>query len=218
MSAVAIVEQLHVIEDLGPRLLARGEAAMVDELVLQVAEEAFHHGVVVGVALAAHAGDEALLSKLILIERADILRALVAVMQQSGRGSALLDRHAQGGQAQRLGALAAHGPADDTARVEVQQHRQMEPSRAGRNDRHVAGPDAIGAADTEAPIESVWRRWGQLVMLHHDAEPPLAPRLDTMLAAQPGDAMAPTGHTIRAQHLPGLVGAVRLPRLHMQGS
>ena len=69
MSAASVVEQLHVVEDLGPRFLARGEAAMVDELVLQVAEEAFDHGVVVGVALAAHAGDEALLSKLILIER-----------------------------------------------------------------------------------------------------------------------------------------------------
>src|SRR5262244_3283671 len=183
MRAASVVEQLHVVEDLGPRFLARGEAAMVDELVLKVAEEAFHHGVVVGVALAAHAGDEALPNEMLLIERADILRTLVAVMQQYGPGATLLDRHAQGGQAQRLGALAAHGPTHDTARVEVQQHRQMEPSRTGRNDRHVAGPDAIGSGDAEAPIETVGRRWGQLVMLHHHAEPPLAARLDTMLAA-----------------------------------
>jgi hypothetical protein len=30
-------------------------------------------------------------------------------------------------------------------------------------------------------------------MFHHDAEPPFASRLDTMLAAQPSDAMAPAG-------------------------
>src|SRR5215813_3504784 len=141
MRAASVVEQLHVVEDLGPRFLARGEAAMVDELVLQVAEEAFHHGVVVGVALAAHAGDEALPSEMLLMERADILRTLVAVMQQSGHGATLLDRHAQGGQAQRLGALAAHGPTHDTARVEVQQHArwtsrwQEHPPRTGRDSR-----------------------------------------------------------------------------------
>jgi len=51
MSALSIVEYLDVVEDLGPRLVARREGTMMDKLVFQIGEEALDDGVVVDIAL-----------------------------------------------------------------------------------------------------------------------------------------------------------------------
>lgn len=55
MQAFAIVEQLNVLKDLRSCLVSRLIIAVVNDLILQRTEEAFDHGVVIAVALAAHA-------------------------------------------------------------------------------------------------------------------------------------------------------------------
>ena len=59
MGTLAIVEEFDVIEDLTSSLGAGLEVASVDEFQLEGAPEAFHSGVIVAVALAAHGGDQA---------------------------------------------------------------------------------------------------------------------------------------------------------------
>jgi len=53
MNPCAIVEQLDVFKDRPSRLIPCLEVLVVDDFVLQRAEEALHHGVVVAVAFAA---------------------------------------------------------------------------------------------------------------------------------------------------------------------
>ena len=93
MSSLAVVEHFDVIEDLCASFFSAGEPAMMDEFVLQIAEEAFDHGVVVAVPLAAHADCGADLLKPSLIDDAHIGRAAVAVMDQPGIWLALIKCH-----------------------------------------------------------------------------------------------------------------------------
>src|ERR1035437_4805941 len=70
MGALAIVEAFDVIEDLAARLGAGGEVAAVNEFQFEGAPEAFHGGVVVAVAFAAHGGQQAG-----LVQRATVIAA-----------------------------------------------------------------------------------------------------------------------------------------------
>lgn len=83
MSSLPVIEHLDVIEDLCTSFFSAGEAPMMNEFVLQIAEEAFDHGVVVTVPFAAHADRGADLFEPGLIVGSDIGRAPVAVMDQA---------------------------------------------------------------------------------------------------------------------------------------
>ena len=58
MQSLPVVEH-DVVEHLAARVVAIGEAFVVRQLLLERAEEAFHHRVVVGHAFATHAGHQA---------------------------------------------------------------------------------------------------------------------------------------------------------------
>ena|ERR1700750_661853 len=94
----------------------------------------------------------------------------------------------------------------------------MQPASAGGHDRHISGPDTIGLQDREVPLQKIGRRRRQLVMFRHDAEAAFAKCFDAVLTAQSGNAMTAAADALLLQYLPRLVGAVRLARLHMQGS
>jgi len=94
MNSLAVVEHLDVLEDFGASLFAADESSMMNQLVLEIAEEAFDDGVVVAIALAAHAGERTDRGDLGLIERADIGRTPVAVMHEAGHGLSSIDSHA----------------------------------------------------------------------------------------------------------------------------
>lgn len=76
-------------------------------------------------------------------------------MKQSGGWLALLDRHLQCRDAESLAAIVAHGPTHDAPRIQIQDHRQMQPSRAGRDDGRIASPDAVGLRNSELPGKRV---------------------------------------------------------------
>ena len=63
MTASPIIEHLNVFEDVLCRLFTGRVASMIHELTLECPEEAFDTGVVPAVAVATHAGDEAVLVK-----------------------------------------------------------------------------------------------------------------------------------------------------------
>ena len=59
VAALAVVEDLDEVEDLGSGVPVAGEPAAVDQFEFEGAPEAFHGGVAVAVAPAAHGGDQA---------------------------------------------------------------------------------------------------------------------------------------------------------------
>src|SRR5665213_1009908 len=80
------------------RAWARGEGAPMHEFAFEAAPEAFHGGVVVTVAPAAHARNGARLCQPLPVISTGVLHALIGVMEQSATRSALRERHVQCGQ------------------------------------------------------------------------------------------------------------------------
>src|SRR5713226_1437274 len=85
MQPLAIVEDLDVLEDRRPRLFAGVEGVMMDELVLERAEEALGARIVEAVALAGHAGDHAMGLEHALIASVGILGGFKRSSQQPHR-------------------------------------------------------------------------------------------------------------------------------------
>ena len=54
MGALAVVKAFDVIEDFGARLVVADKVSAIDKVEFEGAPEAFHGGVVVAVAFAAH--------------------------------------------------------------------------------------------------------------------------------------------------------------------
>ena len=91
MSTPLVIEHLDIGEQLPFGLAAAVEA--IGELRLHGREEALHHRIVVAVAAAAHATDDAVLSEEDLIIFARVRAALLGVMEQTDLGTSTLERH-----------------------------------------------------------------------------------------------------------------------------
>jgi len=69
---------------------------MIDELTLECSEEAFDARVVPAIALAAHAGDEAVLVKQTLVTMSGVLTTTVRMVEEPRRGGLVRQRHREG--------------------------------------------------------------------------------------------------------------------------
>ena len=83
---LAVVEDFQPLEDGRLGLGAGGELAAMHQLALQAAPEAFHDGVVVAVASAAHAGLDAGSGEPLPIRLAGVLATAIGVMDQPAGG------------------------------------------------------------------------------------------------------------------------------------
>jgi hypothetical protein len=128
VDAGAIVEALDPSQDGAARLGQVGEAAVMDEFVLEAAEEAFGHGVVPGVAFSAHAGERSLPLLNIALDRARIDRPLIRVVDQAWPRLSSFDRHARRGDTQVQGLALSHRPSHDLAREEIDQRGEKQPA------------------------------------------------------------------------------------------
>src|SRR3954465_4859321 len=95
MSALAVVEGFGVIEDLRSSLGAGAEGAAIDQLQFEGAPEAFHGGVVIAVASAAHGGDQASVTQSLTIIAAGVLDSTIGMEKQLGRRPTMQQRHSQ---------------------------------------------------------------------------------------------------------------------------
>jgi hypothetical protein len=82
VEALAIVENLDVLEDGGPQLEAGSPATLVDELGLDSCEEALGYGVVPTVALAAHADVDTQVGEGTSVLLTRVLATAVGVVKQ----------------------------------------------------------------------------------------------------------------------------------------
>ena len=95
----------------------------MDGLDLEAVEEALGKGIVVAVALGAHAALELVAGQQRLIQRRTILAPAIGVNYHALGHLAAPQGHLQGITHQVGGHPLAHCPADDLARVQVDQHR-----------------------------------------------------------------------------------------------
>src|SRR6476661_9517229 len=95
MSALAVIEGFDVIEDLHASLSAGVEATAIDQLQFEGAPEAFHGGVVIAVASAAHGGDQAGVTLSLAIIAAGVLDATIGMEKQLRRRATMQQRHSQ---------------------------------------------------------------------------------------------------------------------------
>ena len=80
MAASAVVEDLDILKQRPPRRLFGHKAGVMDQLVLQAAEEALHWGVVIAVTPPAHRAADLVAIEDRLVIRAGILHATDALL------------------------------------------------------------------------------------------------------------------------------------------
>ena len=120
MGSLPVIEHLDVVEDARTGFFSGGKSVVMNEFILEIAKEAFDHGIVVAVAFAAHADLGADLKQFGLVIGPDVGRAAIAVMDEPGVRLAQVECHLQCVQAQVLAALVAHRPANDPSREEIE--------------------------------------------------------------------------------------------------
>src|SRR5882672_3278400 len=130
VDALFVVEAIDVAGNGGVELGIAREAAAVSELGLQGMEEAFHMSVVLAVARAVHAGDDAVGLEIVLVAVGRVLDATIGVEEQSGLGSASRDRALERPQGYLSGAVASERPAHDAPREQIHHRGQVAPALA----------------------------------------------------------------------------------------
>lgn len=128
MQPLAVVEDLEVIEELASGFIEVRKTYVVREFLLERAEEAFHHRIVVRHSLAAHARLQAGGLELGLIGAAGVLASLVAVVDRARRWPATFECHPERGAGQFLIRALTHRPTHDLSRVQVERGREMQPA------------------------------------------------------------------------------------------
>src|SRR4030095_2403162 len=91
----------------------------------------------------------------ISIRPGSILRALISVMNQTWGWPSSRERHVQGVSDEVTVDTLTHGPVHDPACIQIQQHRQIQPTGLGGYEGDIACPDTIGSIHCEAALQHV---------------------------------------------------------------
>src|SRR5437773_3060211 len=157
MQPGAIVEGLNVIEGEEPSLRTCVEAVMVEPFCLERVEKALGDRVVETVTRPAHAADHSIAVEEILVVGAEVGPAPIRVKDEAGQRSSIAEGVLKRLDRELLSLLRSGSPANDPSRVEIENHRQEEPSFLRAHLRDVGDPDSVGGAGNEIPLQSVGR-------------------------------------------------------------
>ena len=214
MAALAVVEDFDEVEDFGPGVSVAGEPAAVDQLQFEGAPEAFHGGVVVAVAPAAHGGDQAGRLQCRPEVAGGVLDAAVGVEDQTGWGLAVQDRHGEGGEDESRVDGVAHGPTDDPAAVEIEDAGEIKPTLVGGDVGDVGDPDLVGSSGLWGFSQVVGSDGVVVVAVGGlDAIATFLATTQTRFLHEAGDAIATVAAALFAQLTHDARAAVSLPAL-----
>ena len=172
VSSPLVVEHLDVVEQC--HLGVTTAVEVFPELVLHGRKPTFHHRVVVAIAATAHAAGHPMRLENPLVVLARIRAALIGMMQETRRWLTAFQRHVERPHDEMAIVDRADGPADQEARVEIENRREIElPAAADHELRRVAGPPLVRRVRDEVLREYV-RRDGLVVMVLSICAPDLA--------------------------------------------
>jgi len=160
--------------------------------------------------MTAHAWPQAMCGHQPSVVARAVQHAAIGVMDQARGWLPMSDSHAQGGRDKRFIVAIRQGPADDLARVQIDQHGEVKPADARTDEGHVAHPALIRTFGLEPPTHEIRRRVLVSTSVVRDLEAPASTRLDAMLAPHPGDAVAPASDPLGDERLPHLACAIGL--------
>src|SRR5690349_19037204 len=143
MQALTVVKALDVLEDRLFRFCPILELPMPDQFVLERTKKALHWRIVVAVALPTQTEDHATIGQYGLIETSRVLFALITMMQQARRRTALPIGHQPGLDDDRGALSRTHGPAHHAAGIQIEQDGDREPAGSSRHERQVARPHPV---------------------------------------------------------------------------
>ena len=171
----------------------------MNEFVLERAEEAFRHGIVIASALAAHARRDAERREVLSVRHATILRTLIRVMNEPRVHRPLSHGHGERSECQVLIRLGTHRPPNHPPGIQIQEHGDVQPPGSGRDGCHITDPDGVeGDRDKALPEEIRGGRWELMVFDDH-AEPTHASRFNASLASETSHPMPPAGDARRGE-------------------
>lgn len=131
MQPLAIVKPFDEGKDVLTRVVARLICSVMNEFVLQRAEEALRHGIVVAIPLATHTRRHAERREPVSVGQTTILSALIGVMNEPRTHSPLSDGHRERVERQVLIGLGTHRPTDHPSGVQIQEHGHIQPAGSG---------------------------------------------------------------------------------------
>jgi len=118
---------------------------VVDRLALQTSKETLSNSVVVAIAFAAHAADDAMASQGSLTIARGVLAATIRIVQETYSRLTMTKSHLKDVQRQLPGHPGGGRPADHLPVEKIPQHSQVEPPFICVDVRDIADPDTMRA-------------------------------------------------------------------------
>jgi hypothetical protein len=155
VAAPDVVEVVDVVADGTHRRFARGIAFMVDELGTKSGEEAFGYGIDQAITLATHTSAHAVQAQLGAVVITGVGAASMGVVKEPWEWPTCSDCPSEDVQGELRIVAPTCCPSNDSARMQVQHWRPIEPAGARRDRRHVGHPDPVGSVHAELPGEDI---------------------------------------------------------------
>ena len=114
--------------------------------------------------------------------------------------------------------LGTYRPADHPPRIQIQEHRYIEPASSRRDGGEIPPPDAIEGGRHGALLQQIGRGWRQLMVFHDHAEPTDPPGFQVRELPQARHAMAATSDPVPIQDPTQFNSPVLFPRLPMEAA
>lgn len=156
MFAAGIVETVDVLEEGIADLAARYPGVPPDQFRLEGFEEGFGSSIVVAVSSPAHGHFEACFTQPLLIIMGTILTATIGVMKAAWWRVAKRHGIVQSLQCQIKFQAIAGCPTDDTARMQINHHRQIKPAFSCPDISDIAHPLLVWLVGMEVPVQPIW--------------------------------------------------------------
>ncbi len=152
--AVGVVVAFDVIEDFCPRVRGVLEASVLEHFEFERSDEGFGPGAIVRVGPGGHALPEASRAQG-LAERGAAVLAATITMKDGVTG---LQGWVECGEDEIGAQVVGQTPADDAPRTQINDHGEVKPSCAGRDEGNVPRPNAVGNCRQGLAGEEIWRR------------------------------------------------------------
>ena len=157
VSPPRIVEAVDVFEDRHFSLAPRFPRVPPNQFSLDGFEERLDRCIIIAITLAAHGYFEAMLAQDFLVVMRAVLAAPIRVVNAALWRSSERNSHVQSTYCQVAFHAIAHRPADDAPRMQVQDHRQVQPAFTGPDIADVTCLFLVWRFRHEVTIQQVWR-------------------------------------------------------------